>query len=135
MNLNLGDIVVVDTNVLITRKRSGRICERIINSGVRLAVSDKLLDECYRNVAKTGWSPVAFKELRLRCLEKHRVLIHKKDEDLRKIIPNHMPDHHIGNLALTVGARIVISLNKKHKPILERYGLLVVNPSEFADCA
>ena len=131
MNLSPGDVVVVDANVLIMRKTSGRVCEKIISSRAHLAVSDKLLDECYRHVADAGWSPLAFKQLRLKRLEERGALIYKKDKDLRIIIPNHMPDHHVGNLAITVGAKVIVSLNEKHKPILEKYGLVVTNLTEF----
>ena len=135
MNLHPGDIVVVDASVMVTKNAGTIITERLLKKRAILVVSNELLSEYRRNVAKAGYSPAALEKFRLERLKRHGLLFHIKDEKLKKIVPENMPDHHVGNLVATVNAKALVIHNKKATQKLKNcFNLPVVNMREFLDC-
>ncbi|RLG00192.1 MAG: hypothetical protein DRN49_03300 [Thaumarchaeota archaeon] len=83
----------------------------------------------------SGMSPLVFEWHRLGPLKEKGLYRHVRDKDMLRVVPEQEEDSHIGNLAATVGAKVIVMRNKKSAPTLRQtYGLPVVSLKEFLDC-
>jgi len=130
-SLHTSGRIVIDASSLLTDKRGRELIEEVKNRGIKIYVSDTLMSEYRRNVEKT----IGFRmfSVRLSELESRSLLKRIRDEELTKVIVGH--DAHLINLALTVGACIIISEDKNARKKAEKHNVKALPAEEFLeDC-
>jgi len=136
ISLSPGDVVIVDTNAIITKRGGDKVVERILETCAKVAVCDSLSEEYESRCRNGGLGPAIFLQVRLRPLSERGKLIRVPDERLVEVVPRNMDDAHLANLWATVGARIVITNDVRHAERLRQAcGMPYIRLNDFLkDC-
>jgi len=133
VNLNAGDIIVLDASIFVTRLGGRRAVDKILNSSAKLAISDTLMNEYARNWGVSGADLFISFHQRLRPLEEAGKIVYKKDEEIEEIVPKSNKDSHLVNLCKTTSARALVTKEKRLKCFENNYGLNIIDLNEFLD--